>query len=217
MSEFDGSWPGWQLKVEASNALERFAEPLGGLALVETGVDTRSALHSIEQEIDGYVGPTKSEAGITWIHWIHFDTEGNPIYDDGLATLLKDKLSVLDDALQATIEISKPIIDTFKPNVPILRSISDPGILIHAERRSQLRPSHIDFDIVTMWLGATKPGLKVFDTKRQDWLTIDNVPAGHALLWRGDVVYTDDQEYLEPVRHYAQYRSVARRITMISH
>jgi hypothetical protein len=216
MTEFDATWPGWRLMTEADNVLERIADPLGGLALVETGVDVGGVLQTINRGIDQFVGPIKSEAKIRWTHWKHWNEEGGVIYDPELMTLLGEQVSIIDNALEATAKIKKPILDTFAPNVPRLCTISVPAIEINAERRTQLRPSHTDFDIVTMWLGATKPGFKVFlDTKRE-WLTIDDMPAGYALIWRGDLACTDDGEQLNPIRHYAQYRSVIRRIVMLA-
>jgi hypothetical protein len=217
MSEFDNSWPGWQLKTEPNHVLERIADPLGGLILVETGVDAGGVISTIGKNVDELVGPTKSEATLIWSHWDRRDSQGEPTYEKDLTNLLVDSTSVLDDLVVAVSEIIKPIIGEFKPNLPSDCSISESTIMIAADRRSQLRPSHTDFDIVTAWLGATKPALKVFNEANQEWLPIDDVPSGYALFWRGALAYNDDKVQLSPIRHYAQYRSVIRRVVMLGH
>ncbi len=113
----------------------------------------------------------------------------------------------------ATREIMLPLEDALRPVKPVNGGIPHSSLYVIAERRTQLRPSHTDFNLVTMWLGATKPGFKVLCGDK--WLTIDDVPAGNALLWRGHFASTDE-EPLNPIQHYAKYRSIRRRIVMIA-
>jgi hypothetical protein len=173
-------------------------------------------LSAIARGIDDFTGPTASEATLTLIHWGRRNGNGEPIYEEPWEKLLKDQLPALSEAFTATAEIQKPIVEWFKPNVPPFCGLSAPGIVVLAERRTRLQPSHTDFDILTMWLGATKPGFRVFDEGKQDWLSFDKLPAGHALIWRGDLAYTDDNVQLKPTPHYVGYRQVVRRVVMLA-
>ncbi|MCA9331209.1 hypothetical protein KC957_04100 [Candidatus Saccharibacteria bacterium] len=47
MTEFDKSWDGWQFRTRVEDLADRLVDPLGGVALIETGIDIHPVLHAV--------------------------------------------------------------------------------------------------------------------------------------------------------------------------
>ncbi len=212
MSEFDESWPVWSLKTEADSAVERIIDPVGGIAPIDTGFDVSGLMTSMDERIDKLLeGLGNSERSV-------YMTYSDKWSDEALRKLLADQLDSLSELFGISREVLAPVEEVLEPNVPFGFTTGS-QLLIGADRRIQLTPTHTDYKLLTMWFGSTKPGLKVLPANgndKEDWITVDGVPPGHALLWRGQWAYDTDKKPLEPIRHYARYRSVARRIVLLS-
>lgn len=209
MTEFDSSWPGWELLTQKDALLERISEPLGGLALVETGVDAHQLIDFVAAHADSAIGETKSEASVYWFHDGPRATSNRG--SSGLKTVFPTQVRRANAIHRAAYDILVPLQDALIPEQGFAAGTN--SVAIAATRRSQSTRNHTDYDLVTMWLGASEPALQVLNNG--EWMPIDDVPVGHALVWRGDVAEAENQK-LEPIKHFAAYRSVIRRIVLLA-
>lgn len=203
MTEFGLEWPVWQLKANPENLVERMAAPAGGLALVETGVDAGLLISTVAASIDDALGSSKSEAVRAW----NYPGTGGDYRD--LLDAFEGVREIAEKLHAATEDIFEPVKTALLPPTRLEAGVQSRGIDIIAFRRQQLRPSHSDYNMGSIWLGANKPGLKVFHDG--NWITVDDMPPGFALMWRGDCAYANG-DFLAGIKHYSQYRSASRRI-----
>lgn len=196
------------LRCKPEDLVERFADPLGGLALVETGVDAHELLSFIDSRSDAVIGTTTSEASHYWMHYEN-DDGSRRVNPSVLESYFGEQRDSIRNIYTACCEIMRPLHAEFShPTIEKYDSLT-----VAAIRRQVLRPTHVDFSVATLWLGATKPGLQV--RLGDSWMAVDTVPTGHALLWRGYLAHADGVP-LPPTPHYSSYRSMSRRIVMIS-
>lgn len=211
MTEFGSEWGGWQYKTSVDTVVEKMADPMGGLVLVETGISIRPLLDEIEARInDIFVDDTSEQS-----HMLSCNGAGG-MYLDNEVKNVKQFAALMPDikALHETArEIMLPVEDVLRPSEDEVtfhpKTIPTPILKFGSLRRTELRPSHVDFSVVTAWLGATKPGLRLVDAKGEP-LAIDDAPEGWAFMWRGELAFLDGKQ-LAPTRHYAKYRRMARR------
>ena len=217
MSEFDSSWEGWQFITKAEDLVDRLADPLGGVALVETGIDIHPVLHAVAAQASEIIRAEhdafnkmrgisrefnpRSEAYHQW--------SGSTLkpYIRGATSKLRE-LSACARALRA------PINEQLMPKDVDSSRFDDREPRIVAARRSRPTPNHIDLgDISTLWFGATKPALRILHNG--EWMRIDDAPPAHAFVWRGDSAH-DGTRYLDPTKHTAPYRSMHRRVIALA-
>ncbi len=189
--------------TRSEDLTERLLDPVRGLALVETGADVHTVLQTIERDVDGILDNDPTEA--TWdLGYAGLDDGGN------FGDYFSEQKPAMEAARLAVNELFSDCALTLAPTVSHPRYGS---LLVVAQRRSQLTPNHNDYTVVTAWLGATRPGLKVLHG--DEWVTVDDVPTGHVLFWRGQLASASGNR-LEPTKHYAKYRSTTRRIIMLA-
>lgn len=196
------------LRCRPEEVVERFTDPLGGLALIETGVDVHELLSFIDRSADAVIGPSTSEASHYWMHYEN-DDGSRRVNLSVLESYFSEQRDSIRNIYAVCSELMRPLHTQFShPTIE-----KGDSLTVAAIRRQVLRPTHVDFSVATLWLGATKPGLRV--QHNNEWITVDTVPPGHALLWRGILAHMDGIP-LPPTPHYSSYRSMARRIVMIS-
>lgn len=217
MAEFDRSWPGWQFSTRPEDVVERLADPLGGIALVETGVNIHPTLHAVAEQSSDII--RKDHEARNAKHGLKhpFNERSEAFYGWGGTELrphVRGATPRLKELTVVTKEIRKPIEEQLMPPGGNLDRLGGRNPHIVATRRSQPTPNHVDEDdISTFWFGATQPALKVLFNGQ--WIDIDDVPVAHALVWRGDSAH-DGTQYLDATRHIARYRSRTRRVIALA-
>lgn len=216
MADFDKSWVGWQFSVTPEAVVDRLADPLGGIALVETGVNIHPTLHAVSDQASVIIRKEFEERNKERSPKPDFNPRSEAYHHwsgSSLSPYIRGATSRLRELCVVAREIRKPINDQLRPN-NVYPPIKDTQPRIVASRRSSSTPNHVDgADVSTLWFGATKPGLQILHNG--EWIPIDDVPSGHAFIWRGDSAY-NGTSFLDPTRHNPVYRSMTRRVVALA-
>ena len=194
-------------------------DPYEGIVLIETGVDIHPLLHQIANSAQKIIAHDykRRQSAFDESRRVPFNPRSEAVWTwylgSGLEEYIPGAKEVMTEVQGLTCELKRPVEAKLKPNPHIDLGRVSNELVIVAQRRSQPRPTHVDYRPSTMWLGATKPALKVM--YKGDWITIDDVPPGHLLWWRGAHAYNGAKQ-LEPIKHWAPYRSMTRRIIALA-
>lgn len=219
MTDFSKSWEGWQLKTDLADIEERMLDPEEGIVLVESGIDIHPLLQQVAAGVQQFIAQdfANKQKGLKKSRQLTFNPRSEADWswylESGLEQHIPGAKEVMSEVQQVTRELKKPIEARLEPDPHIDLGRVTNSLVIVAQRRSQPRPTHIDYRPSTMWLGATKPALKVM--YRGEWITIDDVPPAHLLWWRGAHAY-DGATQLEAIRHWAPFRSMSRRVIALA-
>lgn len=214
MLKVSGEYGVEDLYVPRELLLERLADPLGGVALIETGVDVTGLLQSVARKADKLMADSPSEQKQVW----GMEIEAHPMVHVGGYSLRRHfpyRRRILNRLAGELADIERPLTRALM-NEPEQAHGHGQGVSLFAiaMRRSFLSKTHVDqIGQVTLWLGATQPGLRVMIDGA--WREVPNVPPAHALVWRAADAYHDGK-LLEPIPHYAQYRSRRHRAILVS-
>lgn len=208
MGEFSKSWEGWQLLAKPDQALDRVMDPNGGVVLLETGIDAHTVINQVAERVDDFIRQTRSEA----THYIHLSPGCKRLYEESYKPLLSGKMAQMGRVARALRDVTDPIKDPIIQFEEAYRRVQKERLFLAVQRRSQLRPTHTDDNVLTTWLGASEPGLRVM--LNGEWWRVDDVPVGHVLAWRGDRIEIHDSS-LTATRHQAVYRRKKRRVALV--
>jgi hypothetical protein len=173
---------------------DHMLNPLGGLALVETGVDAKPLITGLAP----FAGPDEFYPDIlhTWQTTVTrrpaLRQSSTPISE--VPAELRTRLHDLTAAVRQVID---PVQEAFGAPLGSQRLIS------HSRIKITENSTHVDDGpTLTEWFGATLPGLSIL--YKNAWCRADDVPTGHMLVWRAEGPY---DRGLEPQVHRVQYRS----------
>ncbi|MDB5169305.1 MAG: hypothetical protein JWO41_661 [Candidatus Saccharibacteria bacterium] len=174
--------------------------PLGGLAMVHTGVDAMPIIEALAPLAESPY-ETGSKPGGLHQYLATINRRPAVTYTSTpaaeLPNELRGRMRELTTAMRGTMD-------------PVYEAMGVPSgyqrLMVHNRlRASQIE--HVDTDTtITYWLGATLPGLQMFH--KDQWQTIDSAPEGHMLVWRGVSSYSGDRP---GQLHRVHYRSTGVR------
>lgn len=190
----------------------RMLAPLGGIALVELDLNPQELLLKAGDTAELLLPDTPSEKSHYWYYDPKDEHENKVRERENFAYDFPELTDIANDVTLAMDDVFAPLFEATE------WVSTRPQVGFFAQRRVKFTDNHYDADTFTAWFGASAPGLSI--NVNGVWVPVDNVPPGHALLWRGPLLTglneaTGKIEPLPAIRHKAVYRSKQRRHVLL--